>query len=125
VFWNAYRYEPEVSAALADVYGRIAPELLVDSVALGTHSPRDSQHDLAALKASELFDAAELLLFEHEREQSIAEWLEELHTHSVHQHVDPGRAQRIFAELGRALEAASGGSIAVRYETVVATGLRG
>jgi SAM-dependent methyltransferase len=122
VFWNAYSYEPQVAAALADVYGRHAPDLLHDSVPLGT-ADRHNEQDVVNLKASGLFAEAELRSFEHQREQSVTDWLEELLTHSIHSRLDASRVDRLVSELAAALGAVSNGRITVRYETCVATGL--
>lgn len=104
-----------------DVYGRHAPELLHDSVALGTAGAAHREQDAADLVASGRFDDPEHLAFEHRRAMSVAVWLDELFTHSPHVALEAGRADRLSSELRSSLESTSGGAITVRYETVGTT----
>ncbi len=79
---------------------------------------------MAAFESCGRFGQVELRWFTHGRDQTVAEWLEELGTHSVHLHLDPAVTARLFNELRAALQAAYGGMLHVRYETSVTTGLR-
>lgn len=124
VFWNAYRYDAEVAAVFADVYGRRAPDLLRDSMSLGTADPRHHDEDVARLAASGLFDAVEARVFDHDRELHVSMWLDELTTHSAYRTLGERKTEELFSELRPALAAATGDTIAVRYDTTVASGVR-
>lgn len=124
VFWNAYRYGAEVAAVLADVYGRHAPDLLRDSVSLGTADPRHHDEDLARLAASGLFDRVEARVFGHERELDVSMWLDELTTHSAYRTLGSPRTEELFSALRPALAAATGDTITVRHDTNVVSGVR-
>jgi hypothetical protein len=115
--------EPDVAAVLVQVYGRHAPDLLEDSVPLGTADLCNTQEELSNLKASGLFTEVEMRSFEHQRVQSVADWLEELLTHSIHSRLDDRQIALLVSELRTALGTVTNGWIAVRYETCVATGL--
>lgn len=83
-FWNVPSYPPEVAAVFDDVYGRLAPDQLVNSVALGRVPFPDDQYDA---------------IFVTDRRQTLDEWLDELPTHSSHRTADADLLARITEEL--------------------------
>ena len=64
-----------------------------------------------------------MLSFEHHRERGVAEWIDELSTHSIHHRLDPRQIQRLASELETALGTATNGRLSVRFETFAVTGL--
>ena len=124
LLWNAYRYAPEVDDVIANVCGRIAPQLLQESVAFGAHHRGIGDGQVCALDSSPLFEHAQQRLFEHARTQSVADWIDELRTHSVHLHLASHLVQELLDGLRQGLDAATGSTLSVRYETTVTTGLR-
>lgn len=122
-FWNLYRYEIGVQAALTEVYRAENSRLLEDSVFLGTAPGRD-RRDLEPLRRSSLFESIEARLFEHRREQTVDDWLAELPTHSMHNYLDPAQMESLRGKLRRVLTAETGGVLTVSYETLVVTGVR-
>lgn len=124
LFWNAYRYSSAVQDVIGEVYSRHAPELLVDSVSLGTADPGHSETDRAAIAAIGHFAEPTSRVFEHHRRLTIDQWLDELATHSSHQLLDPARTQPLVAELAEALTSVSGDEVVVRYETRASSALR-
>jgi SAM-dependent methyltransferase len=63
VFWNVSRYDAAVAEAIAEVYGRLAPELLHDSVSLGTAVSGPERGELAAFDATGRFRDVERRTF--------------------------------------------------------------
>ena len=124
VFWNLYSYEPNVAAVITEVYRRLAPELLDDSVALGRQKQTNNTADLTALELSPDFHEIEFRSFEHSRPQTVLEWLDELRSHALHHHVERQRTDAIFAALEEELGTATDGSLTAHYETVVTTATR-
>jgi len=124
VFWNAYSYEPTVAAVIADVYGRLAPRLLNDAVALGRHTQANATGDLSALEVSSQFRQSDARSCEHSRHQTVGEWLDEWRTHSLHHHLQQPLTDAIFAALEDALYAATSGTLTAHYKTVVTTAFR-
>lgn len=123
-FWNLYRYDAPIAAAVAEVYGRHAPELLVDSVPLGTAVSFHDLEDHRSIDASGRFRDTGVRRFEHHREQRVTDWLDELTTHAMHSRVDPSLLATLMAELSQALGTLTDGTLTVRYETSVVTGVR-
>lgn len=124
LFWNAYRYSSAVQDVIGEVYGRHAPELLVDSVSLGTADERHRETDRSAIAANGRFAEPTSRVFEHHRRLTIDQWLDELTTHSPHQTLGPARAEPLVAELAEALTSVTGDEVVVRYETSATTALR-
>lgn len=124
LFWNAYRYSSAVQDVIEEVYGRHAPELLADSVSLGTADAGHSRTDRAAIAASGRFAEPTSRVFEHHRRLTIDQWLDELATHSPHQRLGPARSGPLLAELAEALSSVAGDEVDVRYQTIASIALR-
>src|SRR5947209_2613484 len=66
VFWNKVSHRPETEAALLEAYRAHAPEIIKDSVALGTLGRLESVGDAEAIDASGRFEPAELRRYDRD-----------------------------------------------------------
>jgi hypothetical protein len=122
VFWNSLRHADDVFAIFRDVYGHLAPTLLVDSVALGTADPEASD-DAAPFAATGEFVDIERRRYDWERSYTVAEWLDEVPTHSSHRVLEPQLLDSILTELRPRLEA-RGRDVVTTYRTSAVVGRR-
>lgn len=126
VFWNSYHYDDAgVMDAFTRVFSRHAPELLVDSVPLGTAKPDHVRLDAEAVRRmGEAFGEPELRVFTHSRSQTVEQWLDEATTHSPIAMLGDEVRRRIFSELATELHEATGGQLEVEYRTRVTSARR-
>lgn len=125
LIWNAYEYGEHVARAFAEVLGRQEPALLLDSVVFGTASPDHQRIDTEAFGGlAELFEAPLIQIYEHERDLSVDEWLEELPTHSQIAVLPRRRREALVGELAAVLRRASPTGIHVRHPVRVTSALR-
>jgi SAM-dependent methyltransferase len=122
VFWHGLRHTDDVAAGFRLVYGRLAPELLVDSVALGTVRPTDAS-DEGAFAATGKFVELEQRSYDWTRHYTTEQWVDELPTHSAHRVLPPALLQAILGEITALLESL-GGEITVHYRTAGVFGRR-
>jgi SAM-dependent methyltransferase len=115
VFWNGLRHDPAVTRGFERIYSRIAPHLLVDSVALGTARPSGNP-DEPAFAAVGTFTRLERRSYSWERSYTTSAWLDELPTHSGHRTLPPKVLVSLLEEVGELIEAL-GGAIVVDYTT--------
>ncbi len=127
VFWNGYHHQPEVSAVFAEVYGRVAPQILVESVALGSTVVRrgatGSDLSLDSINASDRFEAAVEQSYPWTRTYTLAQWIDELPTHSDHRMLPPAELDELLTMLRQRLAALTG-PIVVDFITHVITAIR-
>lgn len=88
VFWNIARHRDDVMAAIRSVYEPRRPDLLDNTVALGT-AQLDTRGDAQPFERSDDFVDVEQREYTWTREQTTAEWLDELPTHSSHRLLPP------------------------------------
>jgi SAM-dependent methyltransferase len=122
VFWNGLTHPPDVAARFEQIYSRLAPHLLVDSVALGTAQPSGNR-DRAAFDATGAFSEIETRTYEWQREYTTESWLDELPTHSGHRILSPTVLSQILEQVGAMLES-RGGELHVDYRTAALFGRR-
>ncbi len=91
---------------------------------LGTAVSFHDLEDHRSIDASGRFRDTGVRRFEHHREQRVTDWLDELTTHAMHSRVDPSLLATLMAELSQALGTLTDGTLTVRYETSVVTGVR-
>lgn len=115
VFWNGLRHDPAVSEGFERIYSRIAPHLLVDSVALGTTRP-SGDPDEPAFEEVRAFTRLERRSYSWQRSYTTDTWLDELPTHSGHRTLSPEILARVLGEVGELIEGL-GGKIVVEYTT--------
>src|SRR2546428_5799713 len=122
VFWNGLRHGDEVAAGFQRIYGRLAPHLLVDSVALGTAQPTGAPDEDAFVVSGKFVDLKRRS-YNWTRRYSTNQWLDELPTHSGHRVLPPGLLEAILVEVEAMLEPL-GGEITVNYRTAGLFGCR-
>jgi SAM-dependent methyltransferase len=121
-FWNRISHGDEVRTALERAYQAQAPELVKDSVALGTLRFEGGAH-LDGFAATRAFTDPQLREYRWELPYSRDEWLELLETHSDHLLLEPARRERLMAAVAEAIDQL-GGSIVVEYHTAMVTATR-
>lgn len=123
VWWNIYRYDKDVAAAIQAAYAD-HPDLLVDSVPLGTAELTTEGRFVIPPADLAHFAPSPPLVFRHDRRQSIEEWLAELETHSIHDELPQPAISQLLGEVRGRLELVAPAGITVTYHTVVAHALR-
>jgi SAM-dependent methyltransferase len=117
VFWNIYGHEPDMRAALDEVYARLVPEFEgKDSLALGRDSDKAGRAHLAAIGASGLFEPPEHHEYESARQHTTEEWLDGLPTFSDHAQLPTKRLDTLLDAVREVIDE-RGGVIKVRYAT--------
>jgi SAM-dependent methyltransferase len=116
-FWNLGRPPRDVSAVLAPVYRRLAPEIAKDSSGPVRDHSRvgDTALGLAACGA---FEPAQERWFEWARTYESSAWVDLLRTHSDHLMLAPDRRERLLAAVVEAIDAV-GGAFEMHYETAL------
>ena len=94
-----------------------------DSVALGTFERDGGAGTAALLEASGLFEPPERRQYGWEQRYSRQEWLDQLPTHSDHRTLPPETLDALLAGVGDTIDGL-GGSLLVRYDTLVVTARR-
>ncbi len=123
-FWNLAVHDPAAEAALDAVYELVAPDLRQDSVTrLATMHPELVGAELDAFAATGGFEEHEMRSYAWTRHYSTDEWLDQLGTHSNHRVLPAATLEALLDEIGVALDGL-GGSIEVRYDTVLYTLVR-
>jgi len=125
-FGNIGTYDLETRPVLRAVYERLAPDFLTQggtAAALGAVSLGGADPGLAALRASGVFERAEVREYRWSRVYSAAEWLAQVSTHSNHRVLPADHRARLLDELRRAIDEL-GGTVTIHYETDLMTGLR-
>jgi hypothetical protein len=97
------------------IYSRIAPHLLVDSVALGTTRP-SGDPDAPAFEEAGAFTGLERRSYSWQRSYTTDTWLDELPTHSGHRTLPPEMLAIVLEKVGELIEGL-GGEIVVEYTT--------
>ncbi len=115
LFWNVGHHEPGMHAAMLQLYGRLAPELLPKPLELHTLPPQRAA-DAEALRASGLFGAVDVATYEWDAVYSRDEWLDQLGTHSDHIALDDRDREAVLDAVGDVVDA-RGGVVPMHYET--------
>ena len=122
VFWNLGEHEAAVNQAFTDVYSGLGLDMR-DSVALGTYRRDGGAGTVSELAASGAFSGTEVRRYFWDQRFSRDEWLDQLPTHSDHRILPPEKLEAVLRGVGAAIDA-MGGSILVRYDTMLVTALR-
>lgn len=125
-FWNNYAHTAALDRVFDELYGRLAPELLETSVALGrlrTDLASGEDTDATGLAATGQFVAIERRRYQHRRRYSAAQWVAELGTHSDHRLLPSDQRDALFAAIDRRI-CSLGGYIEVTLHTAMITALR-
>ena len=119
-FWNYYRYDDTTTATIREVYERVAPDALAQSVTSGLTRVEDRPQTEVPAALADRFGPFEWREFSHARTQTVDDWLADVRTHSIHDRLEPSVADTLFGDLRGALEQAGGGTIEVGYITIAA-----
>jgi SAM-dependent methyltransferase len=123
LFWNQSHPDPSVRPALDAAYARHAPELNRRSVLLGRRDPSLYESCARSLRASSAFEDVSVVVFGHDADYALDEWIDLSVTHSDHRMLPPDRLTGLLADLRREIERA-GGRVPVHYEATLVTGVR-
>lgn len=123
LFWNAGRPEPAARKQLDEVYDRLAPRLDAYSIALGNVDPNRFGVAIDGLRTTEAFGEAEVRSYQWRQESLVAEWLDQLPTHSDHSRLPSGELTALLDAISIALGGPSA-RFAVDYTTWLVTALR-
>jgi SAM-dependent methyltransferase len=115
VFWNSLRHNPAVAIGFQHIYSRLAPHLLVDSVALGTARPLGGPNEAAFVHAG-AFTHLDRRSYTWRRSYTTTEWLDELPTHSGHRTLPSQVLTSLIEAVGELIDGL-GGKIVVDYTT--------
>jgi len=124
VFWNAFEPPPDLAAAFAEVYRRVAPDVpnAWAKPALEAYLQMCTRA-CDAMAAVGGFSQPEQWRFPWERPYTRDEWLDQLSTFGGHGQLPPAQLRDLLGGVGGAIDAA-GGSFLMRYTTVVGTAAR-
>ena len=121
-FWNLFEHEERTHSAFDRVYKGLGIST-DNSVALGTFKRDGGAGTVVSFEASGQFTRPERRQYFWEQVYSRQEWLDQLPTHSDHRTLPAETLAAALAGVSDAIEAL-GGSIQVRYDTLVVTALR-
>jgi SAM-dependent methyltransferase len=119
-FWNSLTHAPDVRAALEAAYQACAPELISNSVGLGTLRPAAGAEGDAirdAMAGSGLFAGVTRRSYDWDRTHTPEQWIEEISTHSPILTLAPERRAALMDATRAGLAAI--GPFTVRYQTNV------
>jgi SAM-dependent methyltransferase len=118
VFGNRSTYDPETQAAIDDVYGRLAPQMLEESGS--PVIPRSDPYPLHAdaIAAGGRFEPPRSFTYPWTQEYPRERWLELLSTHSNHRVLPDEERAALLAAVGEVVDRL-GGSIRLEYHTVL------
>lgn len=125
MMWNSYHHSDAAQEVLDRVYGRLAPQLLSNSVHLGK---LDLDHDAADAEVARYlgndFDDLTITSFDHARAQSVDDWSAECLTHSPVALLPDNTRTQLLAEQANELREAVGSTMQVSYTTRVTSARR-
>ena len=119
VVWNLLAHEPDVRAALDDVYQRHVPGLTT-SVVLGL-DPTDER--LPGIDETGMFAPQSVRRDVWDQAYTTAEWLDQLPTHSDHRLLPAEQLRGLLDAVGDVIDA-RGGQLTVTYTTLCITAER-
>ncbi|MCX4744084.1 class I SAM-dependent methyltransferase [Kitasatospora sp. NBC_01287] len=126
LFWNGGRPAPELAAAFAEVYRRVAPDAL--AARQWSRPTADPYAELCAraaegIRAVGAFGEPEQWRHAWERSYTRAQWLDQLPTTGGHHQLPPAVLDEVLLGVGTAIDAV-GGSFTMRYTTLAVTAVR-
>jgi SAM-dependent methyltransferase len=127
-FWNVGQIPPEVLAALAEVYGKAAPDALAARAYRATVPALElysAQFEKAAegIRQATAFAEPEEWRFEWQRPYTRDRWLDQLRTQGDHSQFAPDQLAEVLAGVGVALDGLGGG-FTMSYTAVAVTAVR-
>lgn len=115
--WTRVAHEPEALSTMVDRHRRLAPELVEESVPLGTTSPGKTDDDIARLVDSGRFATPSVHTYLWELQCGLDDWLAELPTHSRYAALPLEQREELLDDLRAALRD-RWSTLHIRYRTV-------
>jgi SAM-dependent methyltransferase len=122
LFWNVAHYDDAIEDVLHRVFDQHGPGIWIGSCARG--APLAEPAELAAVRASGLFDEPTQRVFTHEVVCTVEQWIDEARTHSPIALLPTDVSSRLFIDVTSALARLVGENLTVRYETRVTSATR-
>jgi SAM-dependent methyltransferase len=122
VFWNLGEHEPATLEAFLEVYSRLGVETR-HSITLGTYKRDGGAGTVAQLEESGAFEGGEVRRYHWDQRYSRDEWLDQLPTHSDHAILPSEQLRAVQHDIGETIDRL-GGSVLVRFDTMVVTATR-
>ena len=128
VFWSAGHHPDELADSLHSTYERVLPgdgPTLVIGYAANRASDPTADFGLVmdAMLACDELSEPQIQSFPWSREYARDEWLDQLHSHSDHIALDPKVREKLFEEIGRAIDG-FGGRFRMTYVTTLISATR-
>jgi SAM-dependent methyltransferase len=128
VFWNAFHFPADMSAAFAAAYRRSVPDSPMSQASPGSMPGPEIYAKMCAKAADGMrqaggFDDPEQWRFDWDRRYTRDEWLDQVPTFGGHSQLAPAKLRQVLGDMGAAIDAA-GGSFTVQYATMAATAAR-
>ncbi len=125
VFWNAFQFHADMSAAFAAAYRRAMPD---SPMSRGSMPGPEIYATMCAKAADGMrqaggFGDTQQWRFDWDRPYTRDEWLDQVPTFGGHSMFPPPKLQQVLADMGSAIDAA-GGSFTVHYATMTAAAVR-
>jgi SAM-dependent methyltransferase len=125
VFWNAFRFPPELGAALSDVYARALPDSpLARGMFLGREAYAAQLAKTAhGIRGAGAFGEPEEWQFDWDRRYTRDEWLDLVPTAGGINLLPPEQLEPLLDGIGAAIDDA-GGSFTMHYAAIAVTAVR-
>ena len=125
VFWNAFRFPPDMDEAFAAVYRRVLPDSPVGRLRMPALDAYSVMCGRAAdgIRQAGAFGDPEQWRFDWDRPYTRDEWLEQVPTFGGHSQFPPDKLEELLAGIGAVVDAA-GGSFTMGYAAVAVTAAR-
>jgi len=122
VFWNAALLPPDLSAAFAEVYRAVQPDLPFNPQARPASQSYQIMCDTTAdgMRAVAAFSEPEQWRFDWDRPYARDEWLDQVPTMGGHTLLSPDNLEKLLAGMGAAIDA-RGGGFTMNYATMAVT----
>jgi SAM-dependent methyltransferase len=126
VFWNAFRYPPDIGEAFLAVYRRVLPDSPLGRLSA---MPGPGAYAVMCATAADgmrqagAFGEPEQWQFDWDRAYTRDEWLEQVPTFGGHSQFPPGKLDELLAGIGTVIDAA-GGSFSMGYAAMAVTAAR-
>lgn len=127
-FWNVFQLPPAVAEAFVEVYQRVIPDSPFDLRAMTRRTGVDGYRTLFTkavdgIREAGGFGEPEQWQFDWEWSYTRDEWLDLMPTQGAFTQLPPAELAQVLEGVGAAVDT-MGGSISVRYTTVVITAVR-
>jgi SAM-dependent methyltransferase len=116
MFWNVAVHDADFKRELDAVYAAHGRDVDRSSVAIGRAGVERLEESALTFRTNRAFDDVELTAYPWRATYSRDEWLEQLHTHSDHNALDPASREGLLRAVGEVIDA-HGGTLELTYNT--------